>query len=631
MDAKKHLALPPINVLAVLHDSLFAAVSFVAAMYLRLSMQVFNPQLIPYLWQASLGFTLLLLASLLYFRLYRRLWRYTSLNDLLVIAKAGTLALVVFYLVLFSVKGEALLPRSMPLIHWMSLMVCLTAGRVLARVMHDRSLQERFLGRGNPRVPVLLIGATAEAETFIRESTRNAEFPYRVVGLVDDDTRKHGREIHHVRIYVSIHEIAYILRKLERKGRMPQRMVLTDSNLSPEALAPLLEIGEAHHLSLARLPKLTELREGEYAYEMRPIAVGDILGRPQQVLDRMAMAALVEGKRVLITGAGGSIGSELTRQIAGFSPAALLLYELSEYNLYAIDRVLAEAHPALSRVAVVGDVRDSTQLMRVMQHFAPEIVFHAAALKHVPLSEQNVDQAVLTNVLGSKHVADACAACGVHAMVQISTDKAVNPSSVMGATKRIAEIYGQALAQDGAATRYITVRFGNVLNSAGSVVPLFQEQLAAGGPLTVTHPDMTRYFMSISEAVELVLQSAALAMDEPDPAPIFVLEMGQPIKIVALAEQMIRLAGRKPHSEIPIIFTGLRAGEKLYEELFHADEHLRATRHPSIRLATARTIDRLSVLRSIGQLAEAARSGDEVRARQWLKSILPEYHESEAA
>jgi len=342
-------------------------------------------------------------------------------------------------------------------------------------------------------------------------------------------------------------------------------------------------------------------------------------------LDRASMAQLVAGKRVLVTGAGGSIGSELVRQMLPHNPAAILLYEQSEYTLYEIDREVAGAAPELARHAVIGDVRDGAQLQRVFGCFKPQLVFHAAAIKHVPMAEMNPEQAVLTNIVGTKLVADACVAHAVQAMVQISTDKAVNPTSVMGASKRAAEIYTQMLAQEGGATRFITVRFGNVLNSAGSVVPLFQQQLQAGGPLTVTHKDMTRYFMTIGEAVQLVLQAAALGLGLEEQAPIFVLDMGEPVKIEALACQMIRLSGKRPYVDIPIIFTGLRPGEKLFEELFAEGENLRTTAHQSIRLAHARPIERVELLACMVELASAAQAGQQNALRPLLKRLVPEY------
>lgn len=615
----------PMNLVSVLHDSGMGALSFMIAMYLRLGDRMFSYY--DLWWKGAIIFAGVLMVVQLASRSYRRLWRYASLNDLVALAKNGTVAMMLFYLVMFQITRLDMMPRSVVFIHAMTLMVFLMGPRVLWRMVSDRTSIGRLVTSAK-RVPVLLIGATPQAEMFIRESERNPDFPYRAVGLIDDESRKHGREIHHVRVYGSIAEASYIINKLIRKGRSPQRMLLTDPGIDREAIEQLLKVGEQFQITLARLPGLTELKDSNRAYEAQPVAVEDILGRPPAQLDRDAMRTLVNGKRVMVTGAGGSIGSELVRQIAASAPASLTLYELSEFALYEIDRELGSSHPALTQYAIIGDVRDKDQLQRVMQQHKPEIVFHAAAVKHVPLSEENPDQAVLTNVLGSKQLADVCIANKVSAMVQISTDKAVNPTSIMGASKRAAEIYCQALAQDGCETRFITVRFGNVLNSAGSVVPLFQKQLAKGGPITVTHKDMVRYFMTISEAVQLVLQAAVLGVEEKDHAVIYVLDMGAPIRIEELACQMIRLAGLKPYEDIQIVFTGLRPGEKLFEELFHDGESLSDTKHQSIRQAKARQLDRLQVLGTLQRLVEAAKTGDEAAVRSMISQLIPEYHEA---
>ena len=613
----------PVNLMAVLHDTVMAGASFLLAYYLRLGGAMIGfagAHLVTY----TAGFTLLLLGMLLYDRTYRRMWRYTSLNDLLAIARAGTLAIVVFYGLAFLATRLDGIPRSLPFIHWMSLMVCLLSGRVLMRMLSDRTALKRLLGKTVRRVPVLLVGVNAQAESFIRESERSVDFPYQPVGLVTEDARQYGREIHGVRVYGSLAELGYILKKLERKGRAPQRLLLAEPMLERARFAALLAEAEANQLTLARLPSLSELKAGEQVQDVHAVAVEDILGRRPAMLDRAAMEAFVRGKRVLVTGAGGSIGSELVRQVAAFGPAEMLLYELSEFALYEIDRELTESFPELSRQAVLGDVRDGAQLDRCFAKFAPDLVLHAAAVKHVPLAEANPEQAVLTNVLGTKLVADACVTHQVPVMLQISTDKAVNPTSIMGASKRVAEMYGQSRAGAGV-TRFVTVRFGNVLNSAGSVVPLFQEQIARGGPVTVTHPEMLRYFMTIGEAVQLILQAAVIGAELPEHAPIFVLDMGEPVRIAELASQMIRLAGFTPEKDIAITYTGLRPGEKLYEELFHAEEELLPTRHASIQLAKARSLPHDELARGIALLVEAARSGKAVQLPLLVKQLVSEY------
>ncbi|MDE1896016.1 MAG: polysaccharide biosynthesis protein, partial [Rhodospirillales bacterium] len=364
---------------------------------------------------------------------------------------------------------------------------------------------------------------------------------------------------------------------------------------------------------------------------LQPIAIEDLLNRRQVRLDHEAMAELIAGQRVMVTGAGGSIGSELCRQVAGFGPSEILLLDSSEFALWQIDLEIKELAPALPRRTVVADVRDAAHIQAIADSFRPELVFHAAALKHVPIVEANRLEGLRTNALGTRVVADAAAAAGAKLMVLISTDKAVNPSSVMGASKRLAEMYAQALdvtaRHDGHGMRCVTVRFGNVLGSTGSVVPLFRRQLAQGGPLTVTDPEMQRYFMTVREAVGLVLQASAAGSGEeaiPD-GGIFVLDMGEPVKIVDLARQMIRLAGLKPDEDIQIKFTGLRPGEKLFEELFHGAEEPLPTEHEGLLMATPRLVNLGAVNAAMAELTAAAREGDEASAVALLHKMVPEF------
>jgi O-antigen biosynthesis protein WbqV len=364
------------------------------------------------------------------------------------------------------------------------------------------------------------------------------------------------------------------------------------------------------------------------------VAIEDLLNRPQVPLDRVGMARLIQGRRVIVTGAGGTIGSELARQVAALGPELLLLVDNGEYALWQIDMELAETHPTIQRRAIIADIRDEARIRAIFDTLRPELVFHAAALKHVPMVEANPLEGLLTNVAGTRHVADAARATGALAMVLISTDKAVNPTSVMGASKRMAEMYCQALdiaaRTAGTGMRCVTVRFGNVLGSTGSVVPLFQRQLERGGPLTVTHPDMQRYFMTVREAVGLVLQASVLgAGDAKLPSAqeggIFVLDMGKPVKIVDLARQMIRLAGLRPDVDVEIRFTSLRPGEKLYEELFHGKEPPIATGYAGLLMANPRTADPAIVGRAIEEIAVACRGGQNRLALMLLGRLVPEF------
>jgi O-antigen biosynthesis protein WbqV len=393
----------------------------------------------------------------------------------------------------------------------------------------------------------------------------------------------------------------------------------------------LLAAAEGQGVRVLRAPSLTALAPAEQGQiQLQPIAIEDLLNRRQVALDRDGMARLIQRRRVLVTGAGGSIGSELARQVAGFAPAELMLVDHGEFALWQIDLELAETQGGVKRRAVIADVRDAGRMRELCASFRPELVFHAAALKHVPIVEDNPLEGLRTNCLGTQAVADAAASCGAQAMVLISTDKAVNPSSVMGASKRLAEMYCQGLdvaARRGGGMRCVTVRFGNVLGSTGSVVPLFRRQLAAGGPLTVTHPDMQRYFMTVREAVGLVLQASVVGTGPTglQDGGIFVLDMGEPVKIVDLARQMIRLAGLRPEKDVAIRFSGLRPGEKLFEELFHGSETPAPTGHAGLLMASPRVADISIVRAALADIERAASAGDVAAGLKILARMVPEF------
>jgi FlaA1/EpsC-like NDP-sugar epimerase len=617
---------------AFAHDVLMAAASFWLSLYLRVGDGLFD-----YPGRLLLGydaaFTVIAAVTFWWTGLYRGIWRYASLPDLLALLRAVSIVVLAFFPLMFVITRLAELPRSLVGIEWLVLMALLGGPRFAYRLFKDRSFGRLLEGdKRRSAIPVLLIGARDGAAMFIREMASDPDRLYRVVGILADSSSRVGRELGGVPVLGTVEDLAQVVAALDDRGERPQRLILSAQTLDGATVRRLLDLAEDLTIPLARLPRLTEFKQnlGDDTPAIEPIALEDLLGRPQAVLDRPGMRALIAGKRVLVTGAGGTIGAELVRQIAACEPARLVLLDNSEYALYSIDRELEERHSAQPRAAVIGDVRDKSRVEQVIAAERPELVFHAAALKHVPMVEANPVEGVLTNVLGTRHVAEACRAHGVRAMVMISTDKAVNPASVMGATKRLAESICQALdiveSRRASGTRFVTVRFGNVLGSTGSVVPLFQRQLAAGGPLTVTHPEITRFFMTVREAVELVLQASVLAVKGGEErGKLFVLDMGEPVKIVDLARQMIRLAGRKPGTDIKIDFIGLRPGEKLQEELFYANEPLLPTEAAAIRLAAPRTIDYAMLSRALDELAEHAGERREERMLALLGTVVPEY------
>jgi O-antigen biosynthesis protein WbqV len=613
------------------HDVVMAALSFLLSFYLRVGGEIFHYS--PWLLATyDLAFAATAGAIFLWSGLYRGIWRYASLPDLLALLRAVTLITLIFFPVMFLVTRLQDMPRSLVGINWLLLMALLGAPRFAYRVLKDRGLDHVFEAASYAPVPILLIGAREGADLFIRAIGRDPRRPYRVVGILADGTSRVGRDIGGVAVLGTFDEIADVVAALTKSDNRPQRLIVCQE-LDRVQARRLFDFSAEAGIPLARVPRLTDFREtrGDDLQRIQPVAIEDLLGRPQTVLDHDSMRALIAGRRVLVTGAGGTIGGELSRQIASYGPARLALLDNGEYALYSIDQEIRERFPAIARQAIIADIRERRRIDDVMAAERPELVFHAAALKHVPMVEANAREGLVTNVIGTRNVAEACRAHGVAAMVMISTDKAVNPANVMGASKRLAESICQALdiveARRDRGTRYVTVRFGNVLGSTGSVVPLFQRQLAAGGPLTVTHPEIQRFFMTVREAVELVLQASALAGGEESAArgKIFVLDMGEPVKIVDLAHQMIRLAGKRPGTDIKIDFIGLRPGEKLSEELFYANETLLPTKVSGIRLAAPRTSDYAMLARALDELAEQLREGREDRAIALLGTLVPEF------
>ncbi len=595
------------------------------------------------LWFVAGGAVTLLVAGLP-FRMPQQYWRFSGIEDLVGLVGSSVVSAVLFALLLV-LSGFPLPTPTFPVVHALTLIVALGTPRVIYRLRVARRG-----GRAADAQSVLLVGAGEGADLFLRAlEYGEGRTAFRVIGMLSVREGQTGRRIHGHTILGSITQATAVLTRLRSEGRLPSALVVTQPDLAGAPLAALLAQADIEGVPVRRVPRPTALQtaaDGGAALELAPVVIEDLLNRPQVPLDRDGMARLVHGRRVLVTGAGGTIGSELARQVAALGPGSLTLLDNGEYALWQIDQELNEAHPDVPRETVIADIRDDHRIRAVFERVRPELVFHAAALKHVPMVEANPLEGLLTNAVGTRHVAEAARAVGTNAMVFISTDKAVNPSSVMGASKRLAEMYCQALdvaARRRAGMRCVTVRFGNVLGSTGSVVPLFRRQLERGGPLTVTHPDMQRYFMTVREAVGLVLQASVVGMADaalPTGAQggIFVFDMGEPVRIVDLARQMIRLAGLHPAEGTPepgaieIRFTGLRPGEKLFEELFHGSEPPVPTGHPGLLMAAPRTADPAIVGRAIDEIAAACRAGQAGLALMLLGRMIPEFeHNAEGA
>jgi len=545
--------------------------------------------------------------------LYRGLWIFASLPDLKRVLRAVTVssfALLVFVALFRSELGMAT-PRSTVVLYPMLLIAWMAGGRVVYRMLKEHSLYGGLIAQGKP---VVIVGAGRGGAMLVRELERSAD--WRVVGLVDDDPYKWGREVLGCEVFGGIEKLPQVIAS-EKARHVILAMPSVATGIKRRAADLAVKAGA--HVFTA--PGLEDVMSGRVAMSaIRPLEIDDLLGRESVEIDSGHVRAMLAGKTVLVTGAGGSIGSELCRQLARYGAGRLLLFESSEFALYSLEQWFADNMENVDIVTLAGDVKDRERVEEVFAEYRPQLVFHAAAYKHVPLMElRNAWQAARNNVLGTLRVAECAQRHGAERFVLISTDKAVNPTNVMGATKRLAEMACQALQSRGGATRFEMVRFGNVLGSAGSVIPKFQAQIARGGPVTVTHAEITRYFMSIPEAAQLVLQAASMG----EGGEIFVLDMGEPVKIVDLARNMIRLSGYS-EDDIRIEISGLRPGEKLYEELLADSEETIETPHPKLRVARSRAVADGFLANLQGWLEQSGPVPDEA-VRQALLKWVPEY------
>ena len=545
------------------------------------------------------------------FHLYEELWRYVSMRDILAILSAVTLSSLVFS---FAVLGliNADFPWTIFPIDWGVCLLFVGGARLALRAL--REWRMRSSGRTGRRA--LIIGAGDAGELLIREIGRNPSLNYHIVGFVDDETGKHGKRIHGVEVLGSIDQLPVFCSSYQ-----VQELLIAIPSATGSEMRRIIEGCRAAKVEFRTMPSLGELKEGPFSLsKVRRVNIDDLLRREPVKIDDAEVDRLVRGKRILVTGAGGSIGSELCRQIARFSPGKLVLLDRAENSLFFVDMELQKTCPQVDLQPVIGDVTDESRMKIVFQEHKPQIVFHAAAHKHVPLMEANKAEAVKNNVRGTMMVANAAWHYGVEVFVMISTDKAVRPSSVMGATKRLAEMYVQSL-NSRIETRFMTVRFGNVLGSEGSVLQVFQRQIEAGGPVTITHPDMKWYFMTIPEASQLVLQAATLGRG----GEIFVLDMGEPVRIVDLAEDLITLSGLEPGKDIAVTFIGPRPGEKLFEELLGSETRIAPTSHEKIMIVETDPADFEALQVGISELLRNAEAEDEPTLLARLTSLVPGY------
>ena len=548
--------------------------------------------------------------------LYRGLWRFASTPDMWNILRACVAGAIAVTITLFLYNRLQQVPRTVLVVYPFVLAILLALPRLAYRYWKDSRLD---LARV-PSERVLVLGAGKAGEALVRDLRR--ERRYLPVGFLDDDRSLRGARVHGVPVLGPLDQLPNVARETAA-----EMIVIAIPSANKAQMRRAVDLCEEARLPFRTVPRLEDVVAGRSAFnELKEVAIDDLLGREQVQLDWTAIRTRLSGRRVLITGGGGSIGSELCRQVARLGVESLTVFDQSEYNLYAIEQQLRRDYPDLLLQVVLGDCRDERACERVFVQSRPQIVFHAAAYKHVPLLQAQVREAFRNNVLGTRMVAQAADRFGVDSFVLISTDKAVNPTSVMGACKRVAELFCQTFARE-SRTRFMTVRFGNVLDSAGSVVPLFREQIRSGGPVTVTHPEITRYFMTIPEACQLILQASVLGHG----GEIFALDMGEPVKIRDLAEQMIRLAGHQSEGEIAIVYTGLRPGEKLFEELFHPQERYSQTAHAKIFLAQPRAMSWTLLETQLAQAEVAARDFDEEALRRILEQLLPEFVAAQAA
>lgn len=604
----------PRTFLALLHDIAAASVAWLSAYLLRFNFDI--PEEFSVSMLQSLSWVVTLQASVfIVFGLYRGVWRFASVSDLQRIFLAVASATALLTAALFMLQIDITIPRSVIILDPLLLILMMGGSRFVYRAWKEHQLYGVTLKQGNP---VIVLGAGEAAVALVKDLARSPQ--WQVVGLLDDDSSMLGREVFGVKVKGKIRDLATVSKRLN-----VDHVIVAMPSAHHQKRRQAIELANQLGLEVLTVPAIDDLISGKVSVsQIRKVDVEDLLGRDAVKLDNSGLQKLIDHQTVMVTGAGGSIGSELCRQIVKFNPKILICLDISEFSLYQLEQELSAQKLPSRLVYVTTDVKNKVRLASLLAEYKPSVVFHAAAYKHVPMMENgNVWEALSNNVIGTHTLAQACKEAGVAKFVLISTDKAVNPTNVMGASKRLAEMVCQGLqdnlTENATGTRFVIVRFGNVLGSSGSVIPKFREQIAKGGPITITHPEITRYFMSIPEAAQLVMQAGLMGKG----GEIFVLDMGEPVKIAVLAADMIRLSGLQP-DEIKIEYVGLRPGEKLYEELLADDEHTMPTPHEKLRIAKARNSDAVWVKRLLKWI-DGATNADENLLKTELAVWVEEY------
>lgn len=603
---------------ALMHDVMVACGAWLLAYLLRFNFSIpdtFLSQMVhTMLWVVPLQAFVFVVYSL-----YRGVWRFASIADLKRILFAVISASVLIAAVLFMFEVSGVVPRSVLILDPILLILMMGGSRFVYRSWKEHQLYGMTLRQGNP---VIVLGAGEAAITLVKDLARSSK--WQVVGLLDDESSMHGREVFGVKVLGNIAKLPELHKHLN-----VQHVIVAMPSVSHKVRRQAVLLAQEQNLNVLTVPDLEDLMSGKVNIsQIRKVEVEDLLGREPVSLDSNGLHALIEGHAVLVSGAGGSIGSELCRQIIKYDPKTLVCLDLSEFALYNLEQELSQTGLNVQLIYITGDVKNAGRIKSLLKTYQPTVVFHAAAYKHVPMMENgNVWEALSNNVIGTYTIAQACKEAAVPKFVLISTDKAVNPTNVMGASKRLAEMVCQGLQEpisgNNHTTKFVIVRFGNVLGSSGSVIPKFREQIAKGGPITITHPEITRFFMSIPEAAQLVMQAGLMGAG----GDIFVLDMGEPVKIAALAADMIRLSGLQV-DDIKIEYIGLRPGEKLYEELLADDEHTLPTPHEKLRIAVARVVDKAWVnklLKWIDNVREANESDIKNDLKTWVEEYIPQH------